>query len=488
MAVSSLTHERYFQQVRMKQLPPLAPYFKRLDGEARWQHFTPMLYPTKGLLELREVPVSGEAFKLWLTAFVERLNGRATERSVRFMDTRMRHYPGDDDSLVDFALPLSLADPDLLAKQLTRFRRVYEQEGIGALRQLARSLAQTLDGAGEQVAAASAMPASPALDVLFRGADVTREGAMPDQTPRWVNAYIALEMTDALRRRYRYINGQRVDIVEDCARLATFVSYFEAKPEMQVDPSGDFFVRVGHDLRSMATGARALDWSWLRQSKAYVTLPIGEALRAEDAVVDLVLNDALVEIKPVRSVMVKGAADQLLGYYLLYTFHHPEHQIEELRWYLARHTAWIVASMREIKANFPMRAFADMLWSTTESFLVRAQKVDFDRFCHHRAHVAGIDAWRMEDQLHSAQRRYERGGRIGVTRIAQQREVAHVVTAVVADPHNVVFPEAIQRAAEAQAIERLWEQQYEQWQTELRRQYAALCAYRDEWRAFTERL
>lgn len=482
MAVSSLTHERYFQHPREKQLPSLAPYFRRIDGEASWQHYTPMLYPTKGLLELREVPVSGEAFKYWLTAFVQRLDGQISERDLRFMNPRHRHYPGDDDALVEFSLPLSIGDPELLAKQLTRFRRVYEQEGLHALRQLACSLDETLQAADKQVAVAQALPG---LDVLFRGATAR---APADQTIQWVNAYVALEMTDAVRRRYRFAKGQRVDIVEDCARFATFVSYFEAKPEMQVDASGDFFMRLGHDIRSMATGARTQDWSWLQKAQAYVALPVAEAFREERAVIDLVLNDALVEIKPVRSVMVKGAADQLLAYYLLYSFHHPDHEIQELRWYLGRHAAWITASIPEIRASFPVRAFAELLWNTTENFLTRAQKVDFERFCYHRTHVAGTDAWRMEDQLHSSQRRYERGGRIGVTRIAQQREVSHVIPAVMADPANAQLSERLQRAAEAGAIEQMWEQQYATWQSDLSRQYASMCAWKDEWRAFVDRL
>ncbi|MCY0876193.1 MAG: hypothetical protein OWT28_08000 [Firmicutes bacterium] len=487
MALSSLAHERYFQHARKKQLPPLTPYFKRLDGETRWQHMTPLLYPTKGLLDLREVPVSAEAFKYWLTAFVQRLSGQVTERDLRFMEERSAYYPCDDDGLVNFALPLSIGDPALLAKQISRFRRIYEQEGLHGLRQLTYALKESLTGPAEQVASTRA---AAHLGMLFRGADGTADAAgQPlDQTPQWVNAYVALEMTDALRRRYRFVHGQRVDIVEDCARLAAFVSYFEAKPEMQVNPVGDFFMRMGHDVRSMATGARALDWSWLRSVRAYAQLPIAQAFGVKQATVDLVLNDSLVEIKPVRNVMVPGSADQLLASYLLYSFHYPEHEIADLRWYLGRHATWVSASITEIRAAFPVRAFAELLWNTTESFLMRAQKVDFENFCYHRRHVAGTDAWRMEDQLHSLQRRYERGGRIGATRIAPQRQVPHVVTSVVADPENAGFSPAVQRQAEARAIEQIWAQQYEEWQTALHHQYASLCAWKDEWRAFVERL
>jgi len=528
MALSSLAHEQYFQKQREKQLPPLSSYFRRADGETRWDHYTPLLYSPHKLLNLREMPVSNEAFKYWFSAFVQRLAGEVSERNLLFMAEQDRYYPTDDEELANFALPLDTRDPQVMARQLARFRKIYDYQGVFALRELAESLRVSYDGAAEQAAVTEAYfeqgrsdsdRAGRAEAKRYSAADEDDQARLDDwvvdvdmaqaaarmlkksqaessrgfagsdrRRPQWVNAYIALQMTSSLRRRYRYIKGHRVDIVEDSARFAAFDNYFRAAPELRIETAGDLFMRMGVDLRHMAAGARALDWSFLTRTRAHVHLSLAAALRERRAVIDLTLNNALVEIKPVRHLMVQGATDQLLAYYLMYTFQYPDHPIDELRFYLARHATWVVASMAEIRATFPVRAFAELLWDTTESFLVRAQQVDFDRFCHRQAHVAGINAWRMEDQIHSQQRRYERAGRIGVTRIASQREVPHAITEVLAHSDNQALAERLQRVAEAQTLQQVWRAKYELWHTELRTDYAVLCAYKDAWRAFVERL
>jgi len=511
MALSSLGHERYFQQQREKRLPSLAPYFRRQDGVADWQHKTPHLYSTQGLLNLREAPVSGEAFRYWLTAFVQQVDGEVREQDLQFMAPREQYYPLDDDQLVSIALPLSTADPVMLGRQLARFRKVLDNEGVFGLRELSRSLQSGIGVAAREVAASALVRGEAAegrsgsyvgdwddaaRDVFASASDdrsplaAVRPGSgrAADGHFQWVNAYVALQLSDALRRRYRFIKNQRVDIIDDCARLAAFDSYYMAKPEMQVDFSGDIFVRIGQDLRNMSSGVRRLDWSWLKQAQAHVQLPLGRVFRETRAVADLVLNDALVEIKPVRTVMVPGAADQILTYSLMYQYHHPEHELRELRFYLARHATWVVASLDEIRRSFPVREFAEMLWATTENFVARAQQVDFERFCHRQAHVAGMNAWRMEDQIHSAQRRYERAGRIGVTRIAAQREVPHAVPDTIRREEDAELPDRLQRAAEALALERLWRDRYEQWHNDLREDYAVMQAMRDPWREFVEAL
>ena len=458
VSLSRIAHGETFKKRRRK-LPGLDAYF-------RGEHGGPGLntgrfrFAVKGLLSLRESPVSGEGFKLWLAAHLQRRQGYATESSLPWVAARSAPFPGDVDDLIRRSVVFS---PGNYLNDLRRYRAAFARGGADGL------LAQS------------------DLSLRRRRAQGT-PGPLASRV--WdMNAYAVIFLHDVLQRRYRYIydEGKR-DLARDCARLAAVDAHYTTKPLMRVDFSADTYDRMAVDIKRMAQGAAEQDWSFMRTVEPHARLTAGGAFASADVALDLVVNgDTLIEVKPFRHVAAGGSADQMVAHALLYWMEHPDVDLRELRFYMARHAAFASVSFATLQREYPLRDFGELLFVSEQDDVDRLLGESLDDFVAAQRNVASVRAWEMTDQLVSIGRRSERAGRIGVTEIAELREVPHVLEFSLSRPEDAGLPARMQRLLEAIRLDEVWETMYEERRAALLVQRRELQSARAVWDEFAAR-
>ncbi len=458
MSLSRIGHGETFKKKRRK-LPPLEPYFRGAHGgpglnAARFR------FAVKGLLSLRESPVSGEGFKLWLAAHLERSQGYATEGGFPWIEARSSPFPDDDQGLIGRTVAFSPAN---YQNELRRYRAAFLRGGMeSVLQQSELSLRRR---SSQDVATAFA-------------------------SRLWdVNAYVVVHLHDVLRRRYRYIyDGGTRNIARDCARLAAVDAHYTAKPLLRAEFSEDVYDRMAIDIKRMARGADECDWSFVRTVQPHVRLEAGAAFASQGAALDLAVNqDTLIEVKPFRHIAAGGSCDQMMGHVLLYWMEHPDVELRELRFYMARHAAFATASFAVLRREYPLWEFGDLLFASEQEELDKRLAESLDDFVLHQRHVASVRAWEMTDQSVSIGRRLERAGRIGVVEIAELREVPHVLEFALDRPEDAHLSARMRRLLEAIRLEQAWERMYEERNVRLRAQRLALREARERWDEFVAR-
>ncbi len=443
MTLTRIAHRNEFKKAR-RQLPSLVGFFRTEDGEpVHWA--AAQRYKVNGLLGARESPVSGEAFKYWLYAYVQRQAGVLVERRLPFMERRTTPYPGDVDGLITRSLPFRF---DRYSAELDRYKDLYGAYGAhGAV-------------------GVSGIP--PGDDEM--------------------SAYVLTQFPEVLRRRFDYISGdERAEIVRDCARLAALDAFYQAKPMLRTEFFEDTYDRIAVDLGHMIEGVLEHDWSSDAGIGVHERLPLGAGLGYPDAAIDVRLGDRLIEIKPVRHVAEEGACDQMLAYYLLHAAAYPDRPIRELRLYLARHASFAVASIEEIAEQFPLWQFGDMLFNAERAYINATLEQTFEEYCWNQRETAANRAWEMTDLIFSIGRRLERAGRIGVTRLGETREVPHLVETDLLNEEDRDLSIRVQRALKDVRLEAVWENAYEKRREDLRKQDVELRMAHEVWRDFVER-
>ncbi|MHB1629991.1 MAG: hypothetical protein ACYCVB_16765 [Bacilli bacterium] len=475
MTLTRIAHRNEFKKVR-RQLPSLVGFFRTEDGEpVRWA--APQRYKVNGLLGARESPVSGEAFKYWLYAYVQRQAGVLVERRLPFMERRTAPYPDDADGLVTRSLPFRF---DRYSVELDRYRDLYS--AYGAQDAGAADVAALLP---DETGAAFGEESRTDNDGGTSGAAGVSEIPSADDE---MNAYVVTQLPEALRRRFDYISGDgRAEIVRDCARLAELDAFYQAKPLLRTEFFEDTYDRIAVDLGHMIEGVLEHDWSSASGIGVHERLPLGIALGYPDAAIDIRLDDRLIEIKPVRHVAEEGACDQLLAYYLLHAVAYPQRPIRELRLYLARHASFAVASVEEIAEQFPLWQFGDLLFTAERAYINAILEQTFEEYCWIQRETAANRAWEMTDLIFSIGRRLERAGRIGVTRLGETREAPHIVETDLLNEEDHELSIRVQRALKDVRLETMWENAYEKRREDLRKQDVELSMASDIWRDFLER-
>lgn len=443
MTLTRIAHRNEFKKAR-RQLPSLVGFFRTEDGEpVHWA--ASQRYKVNGLLGARESPVSGEAFKYWLYAYVQRQAGVLVERRLPFMERRTAPYPDDADGLITRSLPFRF---DRYSSELDRYKDLYGTYGV-------------------------------------HGA-VGVSGIPPEDDE--LSAYVVTQLPEVLRRRFDYISGdERAEIVRDCARLAALDAFYQAKPMLRTEFFEDTYDRIAVDLGHMIEGVLEHDWSSDSGIGVHERLPLGAALGYPDAAIDIRLGDRLIEIKPVRHVAEEGACDQMLAYYLLHAVAYPDRPIRELRLYLARHASFAVASIEEIAEQFPLWQFGDMLFNAERAYINATLEQTFEEYCWNQRETAANRAWEMTDLIFSIGRRLERAGRIGVTRLGETREVPHLVETDLLNEEDRDLSTRVQRALKDVRLETVWENAYEKRREDLCKQDVELRMAHEVWRDFVER-
>lgn len=475
VTLTRIAHGDTFKKWRRK-LPAVADFFRAPDGGPGFNR-APFRYPVKGLLSFRETPISGEAFKYWLYAYWQRLQGYFSETDLPFMGTREEPHPDDPEGLLRHAVPFYA---EYYLNDLRRYGKWYEAEGLNGVLRAAAVAGRLSAARGRRFASACGQGAdTPGSMHLTRVAP----------TPVQASVYAVIRLRDALRRRYRFITGEgKRDIARDCARLASVSAYFDVRPLWRPALTPDSYDRMAVDIRRMAQGAMEYDWSSLQEVRVGERLALGAAFGCPDAALDAVVNGAaLLEIKTARHIVAPGSSDQLLAYYLLYMVEHPEADIQELRVYSARHASWAIASVEEIAARFPLWEFGDLLFAAESEDVDKLLAESPEDFFWRQRDAASVRAWEMADQILSIGRRMERAGRIGVTEIADIREVPHVLEAPLGRPGDAYLPDRLRCVIEAVRLEDAWTEMYERRREELLLQRTALCEARERWRAYLER-
>ena len=443
MALTRIAHRSEFKKAR-RQLPSLVGFFRTLDGEpVHWAAH--QRYKVNGLLGARESPVSGEAFKYWLYAHVQRQAGVLVERRLPFMERRQAPYPGDPDGLIVRSLPFCF---ERYSDELDRYKALYEAGADG-------------------------------VSAHFP------DGIRADDE---INGYVVTQLSEVLRRRFDYISGDdRAEIVRDCARLAALDAFYQAKPLLRTEFFEDTYDRIAVDLGHMIEGVLENDWGVGADVGVHERLPLGAAFGYPDAAIDIRLGGRLIEIKPVRHVAEEGACDQMLAYYLLHAVAYPDQPIRELRLYLARHASFAVASIEEIAEQFPLWQFGEMLFTAERTYINTTLEQTFEEYCWNQRETAANRAWEMTDLIFSIGRRLERAGRIGVTRLGETRDAPHLVETDLLGEEDRELSMRVQHALKDVRLETIWENAYIKRREDLQKQDVELRSASEIWRDFVER-
>ncbi len=423
VTLSGIAHSSAFQKAR-KYLPSLVPYFKNERGEPAFANAV-FRYPVRGLLSLRETPVSGEAFKLWFVAYLQRELGRQVEPSLLGMHrvTREGTYDG-----VKVSPPPGVAAGSVMGAPPIGFAPdVVDGELHAALERRAR---------------------------FIHGANV--------------DIYKDCAKMAEFSLRFKTRPELRMDVSED------------AFDRIAAD--------VRNMAQGAVPAARNLVKLEQTDLRIWELIGSGAAFGYSDAAIDAVVDGCLLEIKPVRNLAAFGSSDQLLAYYILYAMEHPDRDIEHLGFYMARHSTFAMASTDEIVASFPVYEFGYLLFQSEHQALMRKVEQTFTDFCEYKRKAAGARAWEVEDEIVSVGRRYERAGRIGVTEIAEVRRVPPIMREDVSAGDYSFLPLHMQHVAESLRIERLWVEEYEARRESVARQLEALRQTREQWQQFAGRL
>ncbi len=443
MALSKISHGDWFKW-RRRHLPQLVEFFRGPDG-GPGLNATAFRYSTRKLLGIRETPISGDAFRYWLMAYLQRRTHAVVEAGLPWLRPWDADHPDDPDGLIRLRLRTS---PTTLREDLRRYRRVYVRGGAAALRELE---------------------------------DVTANDWQA------ISGFAVAHLFEALQKRYRYIAGGAVGIARECAQLAGVPHPLTVRATMRAELNADAYERMAVDIRNMARGANRQDWTFIRRVQAHVPLRLGAAFGSPHAAIDLLANDAtMVEIKPFRHIAEKGSCDQMVAHYLLYCAEHPDNEVEDLRFYCARHPAWAIASVEEIAQRFPLWEFGDLLFTAEQEAVEKGLRETFERYCERERQTATNRAFARNEQRISIERRFERAGRIGVTWIHEVRQQPEIVEDRLLTQDDAYLPEHLRSAAENTRLLELWRGGYERHMAQLQVQAQHLAQAREVWRAFME--
>lgn len=301
---------------------------------------------------------------------------------------------------------------------------------------------------------------------------------------------------DILGRRRWYILGGETDLAQDCARMAAVEAVCEMK-ELRRPGSfrEDVFKRMADDVNQMAAGLyeRLEDpyWSFSGVREVLSPLGYGGAFGYPDAAADLVADGAMFEVKPVRTVAAERSADQFVAHYLLYAMERPDADIRELRFYLPRHAAICTASLRELEEGVSLRGFGDWLFASEEIRLIRLRDESFEAFRERKFEAAMGRAWEVSDQNVMLGRRIERAGRIGITTLAEIREVAPVLDEEIRQKLDRVGDEDLsphlRDLLKSMRLDEIWECEHEQQRADARIALANWEIAAERWREYSSR-
>lgn len=297
------------------------------------------------------------------------------------------------------------------------------------------------------------------------------------------------DFRDILGRRRWHILGGEADLAQDCVRMAAVESLCEMK-ELRRPGSfrEDVFARMTADVQQMAAGLHERlgdpHWTFSGVREVFSPLAHGAAFGYPDAAADLVTDGAILEVKPVRTVAAERSADQFVAHYLLYAMERPDADIRELRFFLPRHAELCVADLRELEEKVPLRGFGDWLFSSEEIRLARLRDESLEAFRERKFEAAMGRAWEVGDQNVMLGRRIERAGRIGISTLAEIREVAPVLGEeirrdLIRTGDEDLSPR-LRNLLESIRLDQIWEREHE-------RQRADALAALENWKAAAQR-